>query len=68
MWVLSWTKYANSKFATFVSIVGALTRYGGVLCFFYSAIVAGIICLAIGIGIHFLADFISKSKKPKNNN
>lgn len=56
MWVLSWKKYAGSKFATFISIVGALTRYGGVLCLLSGLIPGGLITLAIGIGIHFLAE------------
>ncbi len=63
MWILSWTKYANSKLATFVSVVGALTRYGGVMFLFSSLILAGIIGLAIGIGLHFLANLIAKNKK-----
>ncbi len=62
MWVLSWKKYGSSKLATFVSVVGALTRYAGVLCFCYGAILAGVICIAIGIGFHFLAEYINKSK------
>ncbi len=66
MWIICWTKYANSKLATFVSIIGALMRYGGVMCFFEAAFVGGIICFGIGIGIHFLANLIAKSKKPKN--
>lgn len=65
MWVLSWTKYSSSKFATFVSIIGAFTRYGGVICLFSSLVVPGLICLAIGIGIHFLANLIAKKKEEK---
>jgi predicted nucleic acid-binding Zn ribbon protein len=65
MWVLSWKKYSLSKFATFVSIIGALTRYGGVMCLVSSLILPGVICIAIGIGIHFLAELIAKSKAKK---
>ena len=65
MWVLSWKKYGASKLATFVSVIGALTRYGGVICLFSSLIPAGIICLAIGIGIHFGAEAINKAKVKK---
>lgn len=65
MWVLSWKKYSLSKFATFVSIIGAFTRYGGVMCLFSSLILPGVICIAIGIGIHFLAELIAKSKAKK---
>lgn len=62
MWILTWKNYALSKFATFLSVVGTLTRYGGVLCFSSSVIPAGIICLAIGIGFHFLAEFVAFNK------
>lgn len=65
MWVLSWRKYALSKFATFVSIVGALVRYAGVICLFSSLIPAALICIAIGIGLHFCAEAIAKSKANK---
>ena len=65
MWVLSWKKYAVSKLATFVSILGALMRYAGVVCLFSSVIPAALICLAIGIGLHFGAEAIAKSKAAK---
>lgn len=62
MWILSWTKYNNSKLATFISVIGALTRYGGVLCLFSGLIPAGIICLGIGIAVHFGAEAIHTNK------
>lgn len=65
MWVLSWKKYALSKFATFVSIMGALMRYAGVMCLFSSLIPAALICIAIGIGLHFAAEAIAKNKAAK---
>lgn len=65
MWVLSWKKYSLSKFATFVSVIGALIRYAGVMCLVYSLIPAAIICIAIGIGFHFLAESISFNKWKK---
>lgn len=65
MWVLSWKKYALSKFATFVSIIGALMRYAGVMCLFSSLIPATLICIAIGIGFHFGAEAIAKNKANK---
>ncbi len=65
MWILFWRKYAFSKFATFVSVIGALTRYAGVTCFFESEILAGLICIAIGIGLHFGAEAIAKNKEAK---
>ena len=67
MWVLSWKKYASSKFATFVSVLGALVRYAGVLCLFSSLIPAALICIAIGIALHFVAEAIAKSKATKAN-
>ena len=65
MWVLSWKKYVSSKFATFVSILGAFVRYAGVMCLFSSLIPAALICIAIGIGLHFGAEAIAKSKATK---
>ena len=59
MWILSWKTYKLSKFATFISILGALTRYGGVLCFFYGVIPAGLLVFGIGILPHFLAEAIA---------
>lgn len=56
MWILSWRKYEGSKFATFISIVGALTRYGGAMCLFSGLIPEGLLTFAIGIGIQFLAE------------
>lgn len=61
MWVLSWKQYKISKLATSVSVIGALTRYGGVLCLFGALIPAAVICLAIGIGCHFWAEEIAFS-------
>ncbi len=68
MWVLSWTKYKASKFATFVSVIGALTRYGGVLCLVNGLIPAALICILIGVGIHFGAEAINKSAVKKKSN
>lgn len=62
MWILSWNKYQSSKLATFVSIVGALTRYGGVMCLFSGLIPGAIVCIAIGVGFHYLAELIAKRK------
>lgn len=61
MWVLFWKQYKFSKMATFVSVIGALIRYGGVLCIFYGVIPAALICIAIGVGIHFGAEQIAFS-------
>ena len=65
MWILSWKQYKLSKFATFVSIIGALMRYAGVMCLSASAIPAALICIAIGIGLHFCAEAIAKNKTAK---
>lgn len=62
MWILSYKKYAGCGFATFLSIIGALTRYGGALCLFSGLIPGGIICLAIGVGFHYLAEAVAKKK------
>lgn len=65
MWILSWNKYEVSKFATSVSILGALMRYAGVMCLFESEIPAALICIAIGIGLHFCAEAIAKNETAK---
>lgn len=57
MWLLTWTTYKASKLATFVSVIGALTRYAGVLCIVNGAgIVPTLICFGIGVLIHFGAE------------
>ena len=65
MWILSWKTYKLSKFATFISIVGALTRYAAVLCITYGAIAGLFICGAIGVALHYLAEFINNGKWKK---
>lgn len=65
MWLIRWNKYRYSKLATFVSVIGALTRYGGVFALVNGLILGGIITFAIGVGIHFLAESIAKGKEPK---
>ena len=67
MWVLSWKKYGTSKLAMFVSIIGALTRYGGVLCLVNALIPAALICIAIGVGLHYGAEAINKAAVNKLN-
>lgn len=59
MWMLFWKKYKLSKLATCISVIGALTRYGGVLCI-AEGLIAGVIgCFAVGIAMHFLAEQIA---------
>ena len=65
MWLLTWKTYKLSKFATFISIVGALTRYAAVLCITYGAIAGLFVCAAIGIALHFLAEHINNTKWKK---
>ena len=45
--------------ATFVSILGAFTRYAGAMCLFSGIIPAALVCILIGIGIHFGAEQIA---------
>lgn len=65
MWLLTWKNYKLSKGATFLSVVGALMRYAAVLCISYGAIAGCVICAAIGIGLHFLAEYMNNSKWQK---
>ena len=65
MWILSWTRYKISKLATFVSAVGAIFRYLGVVCLISELIPAGIVCIIIGIALHFGGKAIAKSKAKK---
>ena len=65
MWILSWKNYKLSKLATFVSVVGALMRYAGVICLFSSLILEGLIVFGVGIAIHFGAEAIAKNKAKK---
>ena len=65
MWLLFWKKYSLSKGATFVSIIGALMRYASVMCISYSTIVGFVVCAAIGVALHFLAEYIGNSKWQK---
>ena len=62
MWILSWKNYKISKLATFISIMAALTRYAGVYCLFSELLVPGLVCIAIGIGFHFVAEAVAKKK------
>ena len=61
------TTYSNSKFATFLSILGYIAIVLGVYAIFHEDIeaVVGIIGLVIGIGLKVLASFISHKKSEK---
>ncbi len=65
MWILTWKKYKLSKGATFISVVGALMRYAAVLCIIYGAIAGLVVCGAIGVALHFLAEHIHNGKWQK---
>lgn len=61
------TTYENSKFATFLSILGYLAIVLGVYSCFEEELGfgVGIIALVIGIALKLLAGFISKKKSEK---
>ena len=60
------TTYKNSKFASFLSILGYLVIVGGIYAIFNDEPTGGIIALAIGIALKLLAGFISKKKSEKD--
>lgn len=60
------TVYKNSKFATFLSFLGYLMIAAGIYCIFNDELVAGIIVVALGIGLKLLAGFISKKKSERD--
>ena len=53
--------YKSSVLATLVSIIGAVTCYGGILALFEKEFVAGILCIAIGIVIQAAAGNIAEN-------
>lgn len=61
------TTYSNSKFATFLSILGYIAIVFGVYAIFHEDLeaVVGIIGLAVGIGLKVLASFISHKKSER---
>ena len=63
MWILFFKRYKNSAGATAVSVLGALMRYAGAMVTFEGYLLpAGVIFFAVGIGLHFLAEYMSFSK------
>ncbi len=60
------TTYKNSKFASFLSILGYLFIVGGIYALFNDAPVAGIIIVVVGIGLKVLAGYVSKKKSEKD--
>ena len=62
------TTYKNSKFASFLSILGYLAIVGGVYALFNDEPVGGIIAAAAGIGLKVLAANISAKKSEKESN
>lgn len=61
------TTYDNSKFATFLSILGYFAIVLGAYCCFNDelGIAPGVILLLAGFGLKLLASFISKKKREK---
>ena len=60
------TTYKNSKFASFLSILGYLFIAGGIYALFNDAAIAGIIIVVVGIGLKVLAGYVSKKKSEKD--
>ena len=66
---MRWTIYKSSGLATFVSIVGALVCYAGILLLFAKEFLAAVICIVIGFAIQLGAEEIARNaefKKWKN--
>ena len=59
------TVYKNSKFASFLSILGYLFIVAGIYCIFNDEPGAGVVVLAIGFGLKLLAAYVSKKKSEK---
>lgn len=59
MWVMFFRKYDDSKLATVISFIAMGLRYAGILCILESLIVPCIILVLIGVGGHFLAEFVA---------
>ncbi|MBE6729967.1 MAG: hypothetical protein E7568_07040 [Ruminococcaceae bacterium] len=59
------TMYANSKFASFCSVLGYFLIAGGVYFIFNDYPGVGAIIVVAGIALKLLAGFISKKKSEK---
>ena len=59
------TIYANSKFASFCSVLGYFLIAGGVYFIFNEYPGVGVILVIAGIALKLLAGFISKKKSQK---
>lgn len=69
MWLLFWKKYGCSRLATLISAVGAMMRYFGVFSIFGGEDIGmGIVSVAAGIGMHFLAEHVNESKEERIRN
>ena len=60
------TVYKNSKFATTLSFLGYIIIAGGVYAIFNDEPLGGVIALAVGFVVKFLAAFVSKKKREKD--
>lgn len=66
---MRWTIYKSSGLATFVSVVGALVCYAGIMLLFVKEFLAAVICIVIGFAIQMGAEEIARNatfKKWKN--
>ena len=61
------TVYKNSKFSTFLSILGYLLMVAGIYMITEGEAAVGAILIVAGIGVKLLAGFISKKKQEKEN-
>ncbi len=59
------TTYKNSKFASFLSVLGYFGIVGGVYFLFNDYPTEGVIILVIAFGLKLLAGFISSRKAKK---
>ena len=60
------TTYKNSKLASAVSVIGYIVIAGAMYAIFNDEPLGGVIALVVGIGLKFLAAFISKRKAKKD--
>lgn len=69
MALLLWKKYGCSRLATLISAFGAMMRYIGVILLFSGETIGtGIVFVAAGIGMHFLAEHVNESKEERIRN
>ena len=57
--------YKHSKLATAISVIGAFTAYAGIALFINDEYVAGVITVAVSVGIHLGAKKVAVAKARK---